>query len=252
MFQKLVHTQHRSRSRNSRRLAIHPVAVLMFLSITLSPHAVFAHQTLSNNIAHDIEIVVGPGNVDVTVELTFHHQASLVERRRMDRNNDQRIEEAERRSYLNEALEDALRATGLRLAGEALTLIPLHNPRIDVGGVEAVTAAPHTLSFYLFARLEAESGVLTFEDRLWSAAPNTVNAVAHGRDGYFANRHGNGHSCDPSEAIVIPIEFGIVQPNQQVARASSPQRRMLAAGATGWLLVILFAVSTRPHRHKEF
>jgi hypothetical protein len=146
-----------------------------------------AHAILMTFIRHDAKISVGPRNIDIVLELTFHEYPSLAERRRMDRNHDEAITEAEIRDYLD-GLSDSLRdALTLTVDDRPLQVISLYDPQVDLLDAMNVAPAHHVLRLSWFARtppwLQAGSRIRA-QYRLWPEAPRIDVLSASGDDGF--------------------------------------------------------------------
>lgn len=137
-------------------------------------------------IRHDAKISVGPRNIDVVLELTFHEYPSLAERRRMDRNHDEAITEAELKTYLD-GLTGSLRdALTLHVDDRPLEVIPLYDPQIDLLDTVSVAPAHHVLRLSWFARTPEWLHIgsrMRMQYRLWSEAPRIDVLSVAGRDG---------------------------------------------------------------------
>src|SRR5690242_131643 len=59
-----------------------------------------AHEVMMTYVEHADRLIVGPSNIDITVALTFNELTSLEERKRMDRDRDGTINDAEVAAYL--------------------------------------------------------------------------------------------------------------------------------------------------------
>jgi len=157
--------------------------------VLASPLPVRAHTTLRDYIQHRATVDVEGRNIDVTVELTFYEDCSVVERRRMDANGDGRIGEGEIRAYLKGEAERFERDLRLTFDGKPLELIPLFDPRIDLCGNDAVAPHFHVLKLEYFARTPrmADSGaVIELKDGLWADQPALRALETSGKDGIRA------------------------------------------------------------------
>ncbi|NLE57043.1 MAG: hypothetical protein GX616_01685 [Planctomycetes bacterium] len=138
-------------------------------------------------IRHDAKISVGPRNIDVALELTFHEYPSLAERRRMDRNHDDTITETEIKGYLDSMIDLSLDALTLSVDDRPLQVIPLYDPRIDLLDATNVAPSHHVLRLSWFARtppwLKAGSRIRA-QYRLWPEAPRIDVLSASGDDGF--------------------------------------------------------------------
>lgn len=144
------------------------------------------HAALMEYIRHDAVISVGPTNIDVTLELTFHEMPSLVERRRMDHDHDGAITNAEVKAYLADRTEMFESEVKLRVGGRALELIPLYDPGIDLLGVDGIGLSHHVLKLFYFVRTPTwlrPGDEIVLEDRLWTRAPSVCTGRARGEGG---------------------------------------------------------------------
>ena len=164
------------------------------------------HEGLMSSVLHEIEVVVGATNIDVTVDLTFREGASFAERRVIDANRDGRLAPEEIRRYLAAHQREWEAAVKLSVvtAGAATTpptalpLILLHNPDLDLRGIGKVGLAPHELRLQFFARtppgLRPEDR-LVIDDPLWAHLPAQHTFRSSGRDGWSAEP-----TADPDHA----------------------------------------------------
>jgi hypothetical protein len=169
-----------------------PYVVSLSLSVAgavllgmLAP-SVRAHTTLRHYIHHQAVFTFGEKHIDLTVELHFHEDVSLAERRKMDADRDGHLSAAETEAYL-ESLAAAL-DEGLRLThrGEALDLVSLYDPALDLQGDARVRASGHVLKLYYFARRPAgldDGDALAFEEDLWPQAKALRTLEVHSTDG---------------------------------------------------------------------
>lgn len=156
------------------------------------------HEGLMTSVLHEVGVVVGATNLDVTVELTFREAASFAERRALDGNRDGRLAPGEIRRYLaahEREWEEAVTVTVMTdgngrpdAAPKPLSLVLLHNPELDLRGVTGVGLACHTLRLEYFVRTPPglkPGDRLLIEDRLWAHLPTQNTFRSTGRDGWL-------------------------------------------------------------------
>lgn len=145
-----------------------------------------AHPALGDLVGHRETLVVGPANIDLTVELTFNEQRSLAERVRMDADGDGDISGDEAVAYAAAAADRAAAAIELSIDDERVELILLHEPELDLLGMTRALPVRHVLRLCLFARTPASlkpGGRLLLTDRSWPEAPAFCALQVQGRDG---------------------------------------------------------------------
>jgi hypothetical protein len=149
-------------------------------------HPAAAHNFLTAYIQHSIQLTVGAGRIDLTVDLTFFEQWSEHERRAMDADADGRISLREQDSYLKKMSPKLCQQVKLRVAGRKLELIPLYDPEIDLLADDKVEPAHHRLRLFFFvaspAALRAGDEIVV-EDSLWPQAKVLGTPQVVGRDG---------------------------------------------------------------------
>ncbi len=207
-------------------------------------------------IRHDAKISVGPRNIDVIIELTFHEYPSLAERRRMDRDHDEAITEAERKDYLAGLAETFREGLTITVDDRPLQVVPLYEPQIDFLGAPNVAPSHHTLRLSYFARTPewlAAGSRIRIEDRLWSQAPRIDVLSASGADGFQVipdDVNGPGSSGEaPAGPRLISLSCQAVPAKMREAppvAASAGQAGMskqdkLMAGVGAVLLLIIVA-----------
>lgn len=144
------------------------------------------HEVLATQIQHLGRIEAGATHLDLTFELVFHETASFAERRRMDRDRNGRITSEEGRRYLEELAPELERGLGLSVDGREVDLVTLHEPQVDLRGVEVVVPSPHVLTLRMFARTPPhfrEGSRLQIRDGLWAAVPALHAVECRGSDG---------------------------------------------------------------------
>jgi hypothetical protein len=147
--------------------------------------SVSAHPSSRNVVQHRAVVTVGAAYIDVTLDLTFHENASAAERARLDANGDDRISRAEIASSLDADAESFERGLTLTLDGTPVELVPLADPTLDLMGEDRVRPRVHALRLSYFARTPpslASGGVLILRDGLWpeAAALRSIEIAATG------------------------------------------------------------------------
>lgn len=136
-----------------------------------------SHDTLAGFLQHQVVLSLGAEHLDVTVHLTFFEDGSEHERAHMDTDRDGLLSREETGAYLKRLEPELARAVSLRVAGNALSLVPLREPELDLLGSARTGRWHHRLSLYYFAATPADLAAgseLVVEDRLWP----TLRAVA--------------------------------------------------------------------------
>jgi hypothetical protein len=146
----------------------------------------FAHDLFAAYIQHRVAVTLGAKHVDVTVQLTFFEDGSEHERAHLDADGNGRISRAEIEAYLREFESRLAQAVGLRAGGQAVALLPLYPPAIDLLGNDRVGRGHHRLTLHFFAPtpVELAPGMeMVVEDRLWPGTRALGLIQAEGRDG---------------------------------------------------------------------
>ena len=79
--------------------------------ILLGVGQAYAHSSLSRFIEHHLSVSVGPRYIDISLDLTFYHPRSALEREKMDQDRDGTISNEELRDYqarLSNEVEDKI------------------------------------------------------------------------------------------------------------------------------------------------
>ena len=145
-----------------------------------------AHPELTTSVRHRAQLVVGPKNVDVTVELTLGEVPAFAERLLMDGNRNGTVDEQEVQAYLDEHSETLQQAVSLMVAGKPVELLFLYDPEIELGSEQTAVAAHLVVRLFYFARTPGElkaGDELVLADRLWSHSPSLVSFHAVGDNG---------------------------------------------------------------------
>jgi hypothetical protein len=218
--------------------------------------AAHAHAILMTFIRHEAKVVVGPRNIDISVELTFYEYPSLAERRRMDRDHDETITQAEITDYLASRADVLRDSMALGVDDRPLPVVPLYDPQIDLLGVQNVAPSHHILKLFWFARTPdwlRPGSRIRIETMLWPEAPRIDVLDADGRDGVRVSPDsGNAPSTMPEGTIgprVISLTCQAVPAMTHDAplvaasagRAGAPKRGHLLFGIGAILLLILAA-----------
>ena len=104
----------------------------------------------------------------------------------MDGNGDGNLSKAEQEQYLNDIQLRAEQLLRLSVDGEAVLLIPLEEPRLDLQDAPGVEAHPHALSLAYFARVPETFGVgstIALDSGLWTGTPLMVSVSTEGLAG---------------------------------------------------------------------
>ncbi|GMU20565.1 MAG: hypothetical protein AMXMBFR13_06620 [Phycisphaerae bacterium] len=164
---------------------LRPCVAVLLAGLMLSTTA-WAHPALMDTLRHSVEVRVGPEDTDIEVEITFHELRSMAERRRMDADRDRTISPKELSAYargLEESLTDQL---GLQVDGNAVPVIPLYRPEVDLLETPQVVPARHVLRLFYFARTPVDfrpGSELVLSSALWAEAPAVCLFSAEGKEG---------------------------------------------------------------------
>jgi len=197
-------------------------------AVTWAASDAHAHAILMTFIRHEAKVVVGPRNIDITVELTFYEYPSLGERRRMDRDHDEAITTAELSVYMAGLAETLRDSVTLSVDDRPLTVVPLYDPQIDLLEVPKVAPSHHILRLFCFARtpdwLRAGSRI-RIEDKLWPDAPRIDVLDAGGKDGVRVTPDDGERPSQTSEGVTGPRVISLscqAAPAQADAPAGKP------------------------------
>jgi len=222
----------------SGRSAIRFLHVTMIAGVILwYVPPVQAHAVLMTFIRHDARVSISRRNIDVTIELTFHEYPSLSVRRRMDRNHDEAITEAELKTYID-GLKGSLRdALTLDVDDRALEIIPLYDPQIDLLDARNVVPAHHVLRLSWFARtpewLRSGSRIhLRYE--LWPEAPRIDVLSASADEGFRLVADDISGPVSLTEATTGPREIRLLCQTAPIVTSESP-RPAASTGQAGTL-----------------
>jgi hypothetical protein len=145
-----------------------------------------AHVELAQYSQQRVNAVVGPANVDITVEFRFTGPVSLSQRKQIDTNEDGALSEDERQEYLTTIVDQAEAGLTLHIDGKICALIPLHDPELDFLDSTDIEAHPHALRLHYFARTPETLHVgsaLTLDSYMWTDTPWLVASSVRGSDG---------------------------------------------------------------------
>ena len=168
------------------RRTVFPVrAVTLFAVLLWMCNQAQGHGVLSDLIEHHVKIVAGKAHIDVELDLTFHGDQALGERRRMDGDRDGRVSQSETAEYLAKlsGLEKGIR---LLLDDHQLEVLLLYDPELSLLDNDRVSSHPFTLRLFYFARFSRRLrsvGSIEFTDGLWSKAPTFLSLEVGGREG---------------------------------------------------------------------
>ncbi len=152
----------------------------------LLPPFALAHTSLEHYVREGISISVGAANIDIKIQFSFPADLSLAERQRMNRDGDGKLSRDETASYLKNIQARAEQLLRLTVNGQAVTLIPLRDPVLDLGDAPGVEAHPHELNLAYFARMPKDFGVggtIALDSGLWADAPLMVSAATEAAKG---------------------------------------------------------------------
>ena len=145
-----------------------------------------AHTSLERYARESVCISVGAGNIDVRIQFSFPAVLSLAERKLMDQDGDGKISKTEIVAYLNGVQARAEQLLRMSIDGQAVPLIALEDPVLDLQDAPGVEAHPHELRLACFARVPKTFGVgstVALDSGLWTDAPLMVAVSTEGADG---------------------------------------------------------------------
>lgn len=145
------------------------------------------HERLGAAIQHRVGVVVGPRDIDVTLELTFFEVASRHEREHMDTDGDGRVSHGEIVRYLRDGAPEWEGGLVMRLDGRPVPLMMLAPPALDMLGNSRVGPGHHRLTLRWFARRpEAlrSGAVIELNERLWPGGDVLPVLEASGQGGF--------------------------------------------------------------------
>jgi hypothetical protein len=145
------------------------------------------HEVLQAFIQQRASFSLGTNALDLVLDLTFFEEWSAKERGRMDTDADRRVTRREAQEYVARLKPTLLDGLRLLVNGDAVDLVLLYEPEVDLQGSADVGPAHHQLRLQLFAPPPAGLGsntVFILESSLWTEAPTLLSVQATGRDGY--------------------------------------------------------------------
>jgi hypothetical protein len=143
----------------------------------LVPPCALAHTSLEHYVRESVSVSVGAANIDIKIQFSFAAELSLAERQRMDRDGDGKLSKEEKGAYLKDVEARAEGLLRLMVNGQAVPLIPLKEPVLDLEDAPGVEAHPHELGLAYFARMPKDLGVggtIALDSGLWTDAPLMV------------------------------------------------------------------------------
>ncbi len=160
-------------------------AITLLVLVVCTCYPAMGHGVLSAQIEHHVKVVVATTHVDLAIDLTFHGDHALVERRRMDADRDGRISKSELTTYLGQ-MTGLEKRVQLQAEGRELEVVQLYDPELSLLENDRAGSHPLTLRLFYFTRLPRglRSGrVFELAERLWSRAPAFFSMETHGREG---------------------------------------------------------------------
>lgn len=149
------------------------LSILTMTLVFMQPWA-SAHTSLEKYLRQEVSVAVGAHHIDVRLHWVFPSDISLKERRLMDADGDGALSSEEKSGYLNALQERAEKQVRLLVDGQAMMLIPLEDPVLDLQGAPGIEAHPHELRLAWFVRVPATFGVggtIAVESELWTDRP---------------------------------------------------------------------------------
>ncbi|MCL4215420.1 MAG: hypothetical protein KJ052_00210 [Candidatus Hydrogenedentes bacterium] len=172
---------------------------------------------LNEVVQQALDIVVGPRNIDVSMELHSFGETAQEARTHADGDNDKRIDESEREAYLADHAPDLISALTLTIDGKQHPLAVLYEPEAEGLEGEASSTAPLTIKLHCFTRTPKEMAAgsrVVLEDGLWKRNMVTPRIKVTGKDGVHvaserAPRRIEKDDASPEDGG-LRIEFRIV------------------------------------------
>jgi len=202
----------------------HWVLVCLFILFSIVPSTASAHPSLSAFVQHRIAVTVDAQNIDVSIEVNFRNRHARLERNRMDTDRNGTISDAESRVYLQQLIEDYVQAVSLQVAGEALDLIPLYSPRLELGADRTTRGAEHTLRLSLFARTPKDLPApceLEVHETFFPEAPAFYHTSVTGRAGLEAKLKSDRTTIRPAASESTPT---LIRAEIFTSQAGNPAR----------------------------
>lgn len=198
--------------------------MLVTAALLLHAHVAVGHAVFMSYIEHRAKAVVGPSNIDITIDLTFFEIRSMAERRRMDADRDGRISPEETASYLARMDGSVSAAVRLLVDDRPVDVVPLFNPTLDLLGTREVAPSHLLLRLFYFARtpswIKAGSRIV-IEDTLWPQAAALRTFEASGIDGFQIS----------TETLSDPLSSVDTGPHRFRGQCTSAPERIVASSA---------------------
>lgn len=175
-----------SLARSSIKLRKQSATAAFLVVATLAASTARAHEVPHGYIQHDLYVSCDRAMIDVELTLIFHEQASSIERRAMDQNNDGRVDSREVRIYRAKILSQARASVHLMIDGFDAHLIPLYPPDVDLIEPTNGDYSMHKLTLYFFARFpndDPSGALLEVTDGLWPEFPVIGSVSTKADDG---------------------------------------------------------------------
>ncbi|GMV99480.1 MAG: hypothetical protein AMXMBFR84_06190 [Candidatus Hydrogenedentota bacterium] len=159
---------------------------ILFMAFVAVAFDASAHEELERYIQQRVMAEVSRENIDFTLEILFTSPASVRERKRIDANHDGALDKAERKAYLESALTKLESDVRFQIDMEAVNIVPLGEPELDLLDSKDMEAHPHVLRFRFFARTPGSfrgGSVLQLDSRLFVDEPCLVSVSVQGKGG---------------------------------------------------------------------
>ena len=133
-----------------------------------------AHDVLQTFVVHAVAFQFRTNALEIRLELTFFEQTSQLERQRMDANQDGRLTRAEVGRYAREAEVALMRGLRLTIGNQAVDLVPLYEPELQLDHFDTTSPGHHRLVFQLFTPFPGAfppGSEVRLEDSLWPGEP---------------------------------------------------------------------------------
>ncbi|NOZ74179.1 MAG: hypothetical protein GXO90_02220 [FCB group bacterium] len=169
---------------SKKRLPLLIPIIILFFSLNINS-VILAHEVLKKYIHHNIVMYVGRNNIDIELSLEFYEKNSLMERQRMDVNQDGKITKNEIDKYLASLSKQFENGLNLTIDNRKVELFTLYDPKIEFLKNNLVTPTTHIIRLTYFARTPksfAAKSKLVLEDYLWSSIPLISRFNVIGKD----------------------------------------------------------------------
>lgn len=187
-----------------------------------------AHPNLAEYVQHDITLEANGSYLDVTARVTFFGRHAELQALFLDSDGDGRYSSAERKAFGKVLLADAEKQLALRIGGQALPLLPLHDPEIRApGGAIDRPGDRFEVQLRFFARLPRASGTeatVEVRDGLFPDFPVLAGFRVSGKEGMQLKTESSGHGLTrPAGSEEVLVLEAILQDGSTAPPAEARQ-----------------------------